>query len=410
MLFENFPERLYLFSGQLEAACGLSLWCFSETKKLLASTCKYEQVFLFLLETGGCLDYAVSKARIYSRPLMLSDSMGLMWIADYIGNDEDDPHVIVMGPIFSTASPIRNIEASLKKMNISVSLTSELLKNIETIPILSHYSIELFTKMLHFTIKGESISSGQFHIQELRGEIVNEKMEETINKAIHARETESIMLEQIRKGNIYFEDITNKATSYENNQYFDTGSPGRDTKNMIIIFIGCCARAAMDGGLSYEIAMDLEKIYVTKVENAITITDLINITQTMHGDFVRRVHKMKESPNLSRATKNCIAYIQANLLKRFTLEDLANFVGYTEYYLTKKFKKEIGVKLIDYIRDARLEYAKNILESTNKSIDKISESLFFSSRYYFSKVFAQKYGVPPGEYRKLYDNGEKEEK
>ena len=49
----------------------------------------------------------------------------------------------------------------------------------------------------------------------------------------------------------------------------------------------------------------------------------------------------------------CCEYIQSNLLKPLELSDIAKEVGYTEYYLTKKFNKEMGVRLLDYIKIGR---------------------------------------------------------
>ena len=59
----------------------------------------------------------------------------------------------------------------------------------------------------------------------------------------------------------------------------------------------------------------------------------------------------------------------------------------------------MGIRLSDYIRDTRLEYAKIWLVSTEKSIQEISDLLQFCSRNYFSRVFKEKEGMSPQEYR-----------
>ena len=78
---------------------------------------------------------------------------------------------------------------------------------------------------------------------------------------------------------------------------------------------------------------------------------------------------------------------------------MAKSVGYTEYYLTKKFRKETGLKVTDYLRNARLERACHLLKNTNKSIADIGEELQFSSHSHFAKAFTQKYGISPSLYR-----------
>ena len=68
-------------------------------------------------------------------------------------------------------------------------------------------------------------------------------------------------------------------------------------------------------------------------------------------------------------------------------------------FCSRKFQKEIGIRLSDYIRDTRLEYAKIWLLSTEKTVQPISEQLQFCSRNYFTTVFRAKEGVRPQEFR-----------
>ena len=74
-------------------------------------------------------------------------------------------------------------------------------------------------------------------------------------------------------------------------------------------------------------------------------------------------------------------------------------MGYTEYYLTKKFNAEMGMKLSDYIKQKKVERARLLLATTSKSVQEISDSLQFSSRNYFSAVFTALEGKTPAAYR-----------
>ena len=66
------------------------------------------------------------------------------------------------------------------------------------------------------------------------------------------------------------------------------------------------------------------------------------IASTMYEDFVLRVRKCRTNPNLSRAIQKCCDYIEMHLEEKIRAKDLADWVGYTEYYLTRKFKDETG--------------------------------------------------------------------
>ena len=79
--------------------------------------------------------------------------------------------------------------------------------------------------------------------------------------------------------------------------------------------------------------------------------------------------------------------------------DLAALVGYTEYYLTHKFKAETGLCINDYIKFAKIERAKVLLKSTDQTVQEIAASLCFSTRNYFSRIFQEVTGQTPMEYR-----------
>ena len=87
------------------------------------------------------------------------------------------------------------------------------------------------------------------------------------------------------------------------------------------------------------------------------------------------------------------------ILSELSAEKIAAAMGYTPYYFTKKFYKETGMRVTDYIRQAKIEYAKLLLLTTKKTIQEISDLLHFGTRSYFSKVFHEQMGVTPAAYR-----------
>ena len=85
--------------------------------------------------------------------------------------------------------------------------------------------------------------------------------------------------------------------------------------------------------------------------------------------------------------------------------DLATLVGYTEYYLTEKFKKETGQSVSSYIRYTKVERAKVLLESTELSIKEIADQLAFNTVNYFIQCFRDTVGYTPAQYRRRFKAG-----
>ena len=155
----------------------------------------------------------------------------------------------------------------------------------------------------------------------------------------------------------------------------------------------------MEGGVSIRAAKEIELRAAGTIEECEKVTELKNIMGNMLEEYVNRVREGKENPLISRATQECCDYIRANVLCPLTVESIAKELGYTTYYFTKKFNKEMGIKVTDYIKQTRIEYAKIMLITTTKSIQEISDSLHFGTRNYFSKVFREITGISPAEFR-----------
>ncbi len=70
-------------------------------------------------------------------------------------------------------------------------------------------------------------------------------------------------------------------------------------------------------------------------------------------------------------------------------------------YIGRVFKKERGVSLMDYVCTLRLERAKTMLASPELKIYEVAEAVGFQTNHYFIKLFKEKTGLTPGDYRKF---------
>jgi AraC-like DNA-binding protein len=84
-----------------------------------------------------------------------------------------------------------------------------------------------------------------------------------------------------------------------------------------------------------------------------------------------------------------------------TVKYLAEQVHLSPGYLSDLLKKETGKNTQDHIHYHLIEEAKNILLSTNKSVSEIAYTLGFEYPQYFNKLFKQKTGKTPVEFRSM---------
>ncbi len=83
-----------------------------------------------------------------------------------------------------------------------------------------------------------------------------------------------------------------------------------------------------------------------------------------------------------------------------TLQALSRRLGYSEYYVSRKFKAVSGMHLRDYLQGRRLAFALTELRDTDSGILDIALKYGFSSHEAFSRAFRKAYGLSPKEYRK----------
>lgn len=83
-----------------------------------------------------------------------------------------------------------------------------------------------------------------------------------------------------------------------------------------------------------------------------------------------------------------------------TLTHLAERLGYSEFYVSRKFKEISGMQLKNYLRYRRLAFAlKDVRDTQNGFLD-IALDYGFSSHEAFTRAFKEAYGITPSEYRK----------
>ena len=225
----------------------------------------------------------------------------------------------------------------------------------------------------------------------------------TVQQPAHDRHkvwmAEQGLLQMVRTGDLNYRQALSASMGISAGVPVRSDDALRQSKTSIIVFTSLVCRAAIEGGLSPEEAYALGDSYIQSAENAKTLEDLEPLGLMMYDDFVRRVHKCRTNPHLSQQVQKCVDYIEMNLDKKIRAADIAALVGYTEYYMTHKFKEETGLSVTDYIKFAKIERAKVLLKSTNQTVQDIAAALSFSTRNYFSRIFQEVTGQTPMEYR-----------
>lgn len=108
---------------------------------------------------------------------------------------------------------------------------------------------------------------------------------------------------------------------------------------------------------------------------------------------------MRRQEKANNIVEKAKTYISSSLFRDISLEKMAKDIGISPYYLSKLFKESEGVTYIDYVTGLRIDYAKEQLNKSEKSIKEICREAGYKDPNYFSRIFKKWTGVTPTEFR-----------
>lgn len=146
-------------------------------------------------------------------------------------------------------------------------------------------------------------------------------------------------------------------------------------------------------------AEQVEAIYgetPERVAGAATFYDL----QTWATEIIRQLFALIESslPRYVEPIEKACRYIRREYNREITLQEIAGHVHLSRTYFSELFKKETGVTFNEYLMQARMEKAKEIMQQGPVRVADLAETLGYAGASYFIKLFRKHSGMSPAEY------------
>ncbi|MCH5341838.1 MAG: AraC family transcriptional regulator [Acetatifactor sp.] len=108
-----------------------------------------------------------------------------------------------------------------------------------------------------------------------------------------------------------------------------------------------------------------------------------------------------ESVNKKYLVEQIINYFEDHYSEKISLDQIAENMYLSPFYISKIFKSETGETPIRHLIDIRLENAMELLEGGwQGSIQEVAARVGYDDAYHFSKLFKKRYGISPSQARK----------
>ncbi len=333
-------------------------------------------------------------------PRIIYSFFNIAWLVDFVTTDDQITKLYVIGPTFTGENSYNELVKKMDGRNLSIKTKATVSKTLAQLPIVPSNILTNYAIQLHFLTSGQILQTTDITSVVNRGGAEAPSATPTANKHHGIWASEQRFLQLFKEGNPDYLKAFSASAHLSNGVRHNSKDSLRAGQNSTFVLLTLISRAAIEGGVSPDIAYDLCDFYGQRIEDAGSIDDLTQTTYDLMQTYFQKVCECKTTEGVSSVIKNCCDYIGVHINEKLSIGDLAERAGYSEYYFSRKFKQEMGCTITEYIMQQKIERAKVLLSTTNTSILDISIELSFNSRSYFSDTFQKIVGMAPGEYRK----------
>lgn len=131
-------------------------------------------------------------------------------------------------------------------------------------------------------------------------------------------------------------------------------------------------------------------------------SSLIDAIKYIENLFLKAITIVKEqnANNADRKIQQVTQYIESNYFDiNLNLNNIADHFNITPSYLSKKFREECGISIIDYLYKIRISHSLKLIKDTSLKIADVAQMVGFQDSNAFIRIFKKYYGCTPGKYK-----------
>ena len=184
------------------------------------------------------------------------------------------------------------------------------------------------------------------------------------------------------------------------NAFFQSGRvyQPREVKECYVRFLWPIVSFAKEIGGDQNRSIDRQQL-ISEIMEAKTRRELVRISE----DIISCLAPTETSDSVTHLTvRKAIGLIREYYKDGITLDEISRRLGVTPEYLGTLFHREVGTSFSTFIRNMRIDKAKELLCGTQLKLYEVARRAGYADPKYFSKVFREVTGLSPAEYRNNY--------
>lgn len=161
------------------------------------------------------------------------------------------------------------------------------------------------------------------------------------------------------------------------------------------------SRASIDGGTDADISLYILREFKKSIETYLTSEEMFSSLNDKIMELLDMIYIYGDK-NQNNILMSVREYIEENYYKKITIDDIAEQVYVSKYYLCRLFKKNLNITINDYIVRIRIEKSIELMKKKELDINDIMQEVGFHSQSHFTKTFKKIIGITPGNYKKRF--------
>lgn len=237
---------------------------------------------------------------------------------------------------------------------------------------------------------------------DLQEEWHKQELQDTESSLVHRPlEEEYAFYQAVSSGDINFVQENCRQNTFSNPAGMGVLSqnPLTNLKYHFVVTVAMIVRHCVEAGMELEQAYRLSDFYILKMDTCTSISAVCKLHDSMVLDYTGKMLLLKKETVISKPVILCMDYIYSHLNSRLTIEELADYTNLSPGYLSRLFKKELGIPISSYISEKKIEKAQHLLKYSDYSLIDIANYLAFSSQSHFIQTFKKSVGLTPKKYR-----------
>lgn len=135
-------------------------------------------------------------------------------------------------------------------------------------------------------------------------------------------------------------------------------------------------------------------------ENIIVESSISIIIAELFQNLTRESRAISMRGRSDIMLRKAFKYVRENFTQKIFISDIASELGISESHFSRYFKDKVGVTFSKYVLNMRLDYAKNLILTSNLNMTEVCYECGIESTSYFTKKFKEKFGYSPLQLRK----------